>query len=411
MLIRRRIAEAAVVLVVTAMGLLAACDDDNAATPPSDASAGEASQGGSSAGEAAEPAGGSNGNGGSAGSTGGEGNPGGSPSDGGAPAGDAGAATGNAGAGATPAQGGGGGVAGPPDLIVKTGGPWPDSFTGSCSSTSKAIPCPQLDDPLFGQDGSYRINVPTYASTADTITDAVTGLMWQLEPEVANKTQTDAVAYCDALSLAGHDDWRLPTRLEYVTLLDEGRPNGFAVPPGVPASSTGTQWTASASGRAADNFFTVQDEHGSINVAGAATPYAARCVRGPALSGSLSVGVDTVLDSMTNLEWQRTAMEDEDRDWQGALAYCEALTHAAKSDWRLPSIKELLTIIDESALDAPVVDATSFGDSSASRYWSSTPARWSPSERFAFALETGFGLTPDVKMTEVAAARCVRTPD
>jgi hypothetical protein len=411
MLMRRPLAEAAVVVVVAAMGLLAACGDDVADPPPSSASAGEASQGGSSAGEAAEPAAGSDGKAGSPASTGGEGNLGGSPGEGGAASGDAGAPAGNAGAGAIPAEGGSGGVAGPPDLIVKTGGPWPDSLTGSCSSTSKLIPCPQFDDPLFGQDGSYRINVPSYTSTANTISDAVTALMWQLEPEVASKTQVGAVAYCDALSLAGHDDWRLPTRLEYVTLLDQGRPNGFAVPPGVPASSTGTQWTASATGRAADNFFTVQDEQGSINVAGAATPYTARCVRGPALTGTLSVGVDTVFDSMTNLEWQRTALEDEDRDWQEALAYCESLTHAAKSDWRLPSIKELLTIVDESALDAPVVDATSFGDSSAARYWSSTPARGSPSERFAFALETGFGLTPDVKMTEFAAARCVRTPD
>jgi hypothetical protein len=235
--------------------------------------------------------------------------------------------------------------------------------------------------------------------------------MWQLRPEVTSKTQVKAVAYCDTLSLAGHDDWRLPTRLEYVTLLDEGLPNGFAVPPLVPADSTGTQWTASATARAANNFFVVQDELGSINVAAADTPYTGRCVRGAPLTGSLSVGVDTVLDSKTNLEWQRSALEDKDRDWQEALAYCEALTHATKSDWRLPSIKELLTIVDETALEPPVVDAAAFGDSSATRYWSSTPALSFSSERFAFAVETAFGLTSDVKMTESAAARCVRTPD
>lgn len=412
----RRIAEAAAVLVMGTMSAPVACgSDDIAPPPPSSASAGEASQGGSSAGGAGEPAGGSAENGGSPASAGAEGNPGGSPSDGGAPTGDSGGAqTGNAGEGATPGGGGGGGDGdvGPPDLIVKTGGPWPDSFTGSCSSTSQAIPCPQLGDALFGQDGNYRINVPSYASTVDTITDSVTGLTWQLKPEVATKVQANAVAYCDALSLAGHDDWRLPTRLEYITLLDEGRPNGFAVPPAVPADSTGTQWTASATGIAADAFFAVQDERGSINVAVAASAFTARCVRGPTLSGTLTVDADdTVIDSMTKLEWQRTALEDAERDWQEALAYCESLTHAERSDWRLPSIKELLTIIDEAAIEPPVVDAASFGDSSAARYWSSTPAPSSPSERFAFALDTSFGSTSDVKMTEFAAARCVRTPD
>lgn len=415
---RRRIAEAAVVLVVGTMGWLTACGDDNADPAPPSSSAGKggsggkSNQGGSSAGEGTDPSAGADANGGSSVSGGGEGNPGGSPSNGGAPTGDGGTAPGNGGEGATPAEGGdGGGDVGPPDLIVTTGGPWPDSFTGSCSSTSKAIPCPQLDDPLFGQDGNYRINVPTYASTVNTTTDSVTGLMWQLKPEVTVKTQVNAVAYCDTLSLAGHEDWRLPTRLEYVSLLDEGLPNGFAVPPSVPADSTGMQWTASSTGRAASNFFTVQDELGGLNVAAADTPYTARCVRGPALTGSLSVGVDTVVDTMTNLEWQRTALEDKDRDWQEALAYCEALTHATQSDWRLPSIKELLTIIDETALEPPVVDAASFGTSSATRYWSSTPALSFSSERFAFTVETGFGLTSDVKMTDFAAARCVRTPD
>jgi hypothetical protein len=411
MLMRRRIAEAAVVLVVGTMGVLAACSDDSTDPAPPSSSGGEGSQGGS-AGEGPDPGAGSDGNGGSPVSAGGDGNPGGSPSDGGAPAGNAGAPTSNAGEGATPAEGGAGGNdIGPPDLIVKTGGPWPDSFTGSCSSTSAAIPCPQLDDPLFGQDGNYRINVPTYTSTVDTITDAVTGLMWQRKPEVASKTQVNAAAYCDALSLAAYDDWRLPTRLEYVTLLDEGLPNGFAVPPVVPTDSIGTQWTASATGRAADNYFAVRDEDGKINVADAATPYTARCVRGPALTGALTVGVDSVIDSMTNLEWQRTALEDEEHDWQEALGYCESLTHASKSDWRLPNIKELLTIIDETALTPPVVDAASFGDGSASRYWSSTPAPSFSNERFAVTLETGFGTPSDLKMTEFAAARCVRTPD
>jgi hypothetical protein len=406
---RRRYAEAAAALVLGTMGALAACGDDSAAPPPPSASAGESS----SAGEGSEPGAGGDVNGGSSSSAGGDGSPGGAVTSGGASPGDAGAPTGNAGAGATPVEGGaGGGDVGPPDLIVKTGGPWPDSFTGSCSSTSKAIPCPQLEDPLFGQDGNYRINVPTYASTVHAITDSVTGLIWQLKPEVASKTQVDAAAYCDALSLAGHEDWRLPTRLEYVSLLDEGLPNGFAVPPVVPADSTGSQWTASATARAADSFFAVQDELGSVSVAGAAIPSSrARCVRGAALTGSLTVGVDTVIDGMTQLEWQRTALEDEDRDWPEALAYCESLTHASKSDWRLPSIKELLTIIDETAIEPPVVDAAAFGDSSATRYWSSTPAQSFSSERFAFTLETSFGTTSNVKMTELAAARCVRTPD
>jgi hypothetical protein len=141
------------------------------------------------------------------------------------------------------------------------------------------------------------------------------------------------------------------------------------------------------------------------------TKHSARCVRGPALSGTLTIGTDTVVDSMTGLEWQRTSLDDTARSWQAALRYCETLSHADRGDWRLPSIKELVTLVDETAAIAPIIDAASFGASKASRYWSSTPAMTFSNERVAFTLDAGIGYTPIIKMTETAAARCVRTAD
>jgi hypothetical protein len=332
---------------------------------------------------------------------------------GGAPSGDAGSPGQGGPGGASTAEAGAGGATPVtvPDLIIRTGGPWPDSFTGSCSTASKLVPCPQSHEPFFGQDGTYRINVPIYSSTATTLTDSVTGLAWQLEPEALTKTQVDAVAYCEALALEGHEDWRLPTRLEYVTMLDEGLPGGFAVPTKIPSETTGMHWTASASGSSVNAFFVVQDDFGKVNVASSATELKARCVRGPALSGTLTVGTDTTIDAMTQLEWQRSSLDESARSWSEALAHCETLTHAEKDDWRLPSIKELVTIVDESATAAPLLDQASFGDSSAPRYWSSTPALTFADERVAFTLDTSFGGTPDMKMTDSAAARCVRTAD
>jgi hypothetical protein len=134
-------------------------------------------------------------------------------------------------------------------------------------------------------------------------------------------------------------------------------------------------------------------------------------VRGPALSGTLAVGTDSTVDSMTNLEWQTTGLEDSPRIWAEAIAYCESLDHADKSDWRLPSIKELVTLIDEADATAPVVDTATFGETSATSFWSSTPGVPFSPDRVAFTLETGFGSTPTVKMTDVSAARCVRRAD
>jgi hypothetical protein len=364
------------------------------------------------AGEAGEDAG-SAGNGSGASSSGGEGS---SAAGAEANGGQGEAARGGAGAeaGGQPVEPGGGDGAGgmpepslPPDLVVSSGGPWPDSLTGACANASKAITCPRQEDPFFGQDGSYRINVPAYASTASTLTDSVSGLSWQLT-SVGAQTQAQAVSHCEALELAGHTDWRLPSRLEYVSILDFGMGTGVGMPPGVAVETVGPHWTRSAAGTAADQFFIVNDENATWTLAASSTPFSARCVRGPAPSGALQVEAATTTDTMTELMWQTTDLDDVDLTWQEALGYCEALSHADETDWRLPSIKELATLVDDAASSAPVV-RVGFGGG-ALRYWSSTPSLSPSSERFALTLDTSVGYSPSLKVTEASAsARCVRT--
>jgi hypothetical protein len=45
----------------------------------------------------------------------------------------------------------------------------------------------------------------------DVWTDTTSGLTWQVTPTSDDLTWEEAKAYCDNLSLDGHDDWRLPT--------------------------------------------------------------------------------------------------------------------------------------------------------------------------------------------------------
>ena len=53
----------------------------------------------------------------------------------------------------------------------------------------------------------------------------------------------------------------------------------------------------------------------------------------------------TVVDSVTDLEWQQSD-DDSVKTWQEALSYCETLELDAKSDWRLPDIRELVSLVD-----------------------------------------------------------------
>ena len=88
------------------------------------------------------------------------------------------------------------------------------------------LPC------LGGQDGFYQAGCPRENRFVDngdgTVTDNCTGLMWQKDTADTNGIGNtlpwcDAIAYCDNLSFAGHEDWRLPNVRELQSIVDYGR--------------------------------------------------------------------------------------------------------------------------------------------------------------------------------------------
>ena len=54
-----------------------------------------------------------------------------------------------------------------------------------------------------------------------------------------------------------------------------------------------------------------------------------------------------------------------------AIAACEKLNHASRSDWRLPSIQELQSLVDYSK-SSPSIDHSFFPNTASSGYWSSS---------------------------------------
>ena len=62
------------------------------------------------------------------------------------------------------------------------------------------------------------------------VTDTKTGLQWQddysdNDGNIKLAKWTDAIAYCESLSLGGHDDWQLPNFNELYFLADRSRKN------------------------------------------------------------------------------------------------------------------------------------------------------------------------------------------
>jgi hypothetical protein len=118
----------------------------------------------------------------------------------------------------------------------------PDTGQKKCySSSGSVIACAST-----GQDGAYT-KARGYTDHGDgTVTDNVTGLMWQkcnvgqnyltcsgygdaynwywASGTYSAKFNPNATAICGSLSLGGHDDWRLPTDKELQTIVNYSIP-------------------------------------------------------------------------------------------------------------------------------------------------------------------------------------------
>lgn len=93
------------------------------------------------------------------------------------------------------------------------------------------------------------------------------------------------------------------------------------------------------------------------------------------------LGDGTIKDNATGLEWVKQpeniggVWEDGGQPtlvlWNDAIDNCNALNYAGHSDWRLPNVMELLSIVDYTKFD-PCIDETFFPNTKSGFYWSST---------------------------------------
>lgn len=90
-----------------------------------------------------------------------------------------------------------------------------------------------------------------------------------------------------------------------------------------------------------------------------------------------SIGVDKiVIDLATGLMWAANGNEEGCVDgsaiaWTSALGYAEALTFAGYTDWRVPNINELTSLINY-GLVTMMIDEPPFRNTQVGKYWSST---------------------------------------
>lgn len=233
--------------------------------------------------------------------------------------------------------------------------------------------------PTFGEDSDYTINPPTYADNGNgTVADQVTELVWQ-QLDGGEMTWSNAVTYCQNLELAGYTDWRLPSGHELFSLFDHDR-NPALITTTFPTNNAEYWWIANEQVGDSTKAWVV-NAGGGIGAhpksetisAGGIKHFNARCVRN--VPGSMPItfsanGDDTVTSANTGLMWQQ-AEATAAVTWEDALTYCENLMLGNHADWRLPNIKELRSIVDDTRSGSPL-DPAYFPGVQAARYWSST---------------------------------------
>ncbi len=308
-----------------------------------------------------------------------------------------------------------------------------DTNQVKCYNALNEVACPSAGAAFYGQDAQHTGQTSNYTNNNDgTVTEAITGLMWQRSPDLDNNgtiSATDklsyaaAITYCDTLTLAGQTDWRLPSIKALYSLIDfRGTdPSGLAgndtagLTPFINTDyfafaygdtgageriidaqyASSTLYVSNTANDGGQTVFGVNfadgriKGYGSVMPGGGSKTFFVMCVR-----GNTSYGVNnfvdnadqTITDNATQLMWTKsdngTALS-----WQDALTWVQtknAENYLGHNDWRLPEAKELQSILDYSRSPAttnsaaidPIFNATSFtnegGQTDWPWYWAST---------------------------------------
>ncbi len=113
-------------------------------------------------------------------------------------------------------------------------------------------------------------------------------------------------------------------------------------------------------------------------------------------------GIATVRDAATGLTWQRESSPTP-LAWSDAVTYCRSLP----GGFRLPGVKELLTILLFSGTGVARLDSGLFPGPVDPEFWSSAPAADTPGSAHAVRFSDYGGLAP-LDTPALRQARCVR---
>ena len=250
-----------------------------------------------------------------------------------------------------------------------------------------------------------------YTDNGDgTVTDHVTGLVWQ-KVVSGSATFAAAPAYCASLTLPAPSGttWQVPTRIQLLSIVDyttgaavDAPFLGTSQPPGGKYTWTSTPWVVSQMASKPQVAWMVNFGGGgglTSNDAPQTDTEWIRCVAAPPTTPLpyphyVQVADGEVQDVETGLIWAQ-ASDNTIMTQAAATTYCASLGLGGHT-WRLPSVTELASLVDDNpniSKVSPAIDQCVFADTSPDAYyissstWGTTPWGLNYEDGFTFNTE------------------------
>ena len=196
-------------------------------------------------------------------------------------------------------------------------------------------------------------------SGGTVVTDSATDLMWKAADDL-NMDWAQALAYCEGLEYAGFDDWRLPNRNEFATLLNYDKEHGENKS-NFEDIIGGNYWTSTfaATYGGSAGAFIIDVGLGTmvaVGDTGVDTAYTL-CVRSDVAQYSAvpvcdESGYTPCEDPETGIVWSQDVNDSDDEvDYIEAAIMCRESKQGGISQWRVATISEIRTILRSDVLD------------------------------------------------------------
>jgi len=131
--------------------------------------------------------------------------------------------------------------------------------------------------------GLSAFSFAEFSRTSGVVTDSATSLQWQDDysdnaGNIKNATWTAAIDYCEALTLGGHTDWKLPNKKELLSIVDYAT-YSLAMSSVFQNTSSSNYWSSTTDANDTSDAWLVHFYYGDTNGYDKTNTNYVRCVR------------------------------------------------------------------------------------------------------------------------------------